>query len=271
MRWQPTSAGKVAIVTGAASGIGRALAGELALAGADVVLADIDEPGAVAAASDAATRGGRAEAVRVDVTDAAAVEALVTRVGAERGRLDFMFNNAGIAFIGDTLSMTLEDWNRIIDVNLRGVVHGVRAAYAYMAARGDGHIVNTASVSGLIPAPGFTAYAASKHAVVGLSVSLRAEAAPRGVRVSCACPGFIDTPLKHHAKVVGLDREAVTASLARLFASADDCARAILRGVAKNQGIIVVTGHARFAHAVNRLAPGLVARLAERLARRAGG
>src|SRR5207248_6593438 len=111
------------------------------------------------------------------------------------GRLDLMVNNAGIGIGGETRELLLAHWDRIIDVNLRGVVHGVHAAYPVMIEQGSGHIVNTASLAGLLPSPGATPYAMTKHAVVGLSLSLRGEAAAYGVRVTAVCPGVVETPI----------------------------------------------------------------------------
>ncbi len=184
-------AGKVAIVTGGGSGIGAALVRALTARGATVVIADIDEPAAKTVAAEVSAT----TAVAVDVRESGAVADLVAQVAAEHGRLDLIFNNAGIAVGGLVEELTLDHWNRVIDVNLRGVVHGVHAAYPLMLRQGHGHIVNTASLAGLMPGPSLAPYAAAKHAVVGLSLSLRAEGASRGVRVSAVCPGFIDTPL----------------------------------------------------------------------------
>ena len=162
---------KQAIVTGAGSGIGAALCRALADAGADVLCTDID--GEAAAAIATAARGpGTARAARLDVTDAAAVQAAVDEVVARDGHLDLMFNNAGIAWGGDTELLTLDQWNAIIDVNIRGVVHGVAAAYPVMLRQGRGHIVNTASMGGLTAAGQITSYVMTKHAVVGLSLAL---------------------------------------------------------------------------------------------------
>src|SRR5438552_680116 len=161
-------AGKIAIVTGGASGIGRAVGAQLVRHGARVVLADINGDSARATAE----AFGAASAATVDVTDAAAVEQLVTNTVAAHGRLDYLFNNAGIAIMGEARNMTLADWTHLIDVNLRGVVNGVVAAYPAMLRQGFGHIINTASLAGLVPTPGATGYATTKHAVVGLSTSL---------------------------------------------------------------------------------------------------
>ena len=256
---------KVAIVTGGASGIGRALGEALARAGARVVLADVNGEAAERAAT-ALSASGRVSAATVDVTDAAAVERVVRETAAAHGRLDYMFNNAGIGILGDARRMTLADWNRLIDVNLRGVVHGVAAAYPVMVGQGFGHIVNTASLAGLVAIPGATGYAMTKHAVVGLSTSLRAEAVAFGVRVSAVCPGLIDTPIKEAANLLGADREAVLATLPFKLYPAAACARDTLRGVARNLPIITITAPARIGWLVYRLAPGLWLRLAARMA-----
>ena len=181
---------------------------ELAKRGAVVVLADMDGDRAGAVAESIRVAGGRAHARTIDVTDAAAVEAMVASVKDEHGRIDFMFNNAGISMAGEMRFIGLADWNRIIDINLRGVVHGVNAVYPIMLAQRSGHIVNTASINGLVPLPLAGPYNATKHAVVGLSSALRAEAAGLGVRVSTVCPGFIDTPMKDNMKYVEMDKVA---------------------------------------------------------------
>ena len=240
---------KIAIVTGGASGIGRAFATLLCRYGAKVTIADIN----AALVEETAQKIG-ATAQVLDVTDAEAVAALVKGTADAHGHLDFMFNNAGIAVIGDALDMSLDDWNRLYDVNVRGVIHGVVAAYPIMAAQRSGHIVNTASVSGLIPAPGFAAYSGTKHAVVGMSVSLRAEAAYHGVRVSAVCPGFIDTPIKDNAKLLHIDREKIDAQPVPFY-DVDACARDTMRGVAKNKQIIVVAQHAKAMSTMNRYFP----------------
>ena len=190
----------VAIITGGASGIGRALAEELVSRGAHVVLADLQIDLAQEVAANIRAQGGKADAVEVNVTDASAVNALVQNTVERAGRLDYMFNNAGVAVAGEARDHSLDDWNYILDINLRGVIHGVQAAYPVMIAQGFGHIVNTASVAGLFPTAFMIGYSATKHAVVGLSTSLRIEAAYDGVRVSVVCPGLIRTPIMDGGK-----------------------------------------------------------------------
>jgi len=254
-------AGKVAIVTGGGSGIGAALVRALTGRGATVVIADIDE----AAAKTVAAEASAASAVAVDVREPGAVADLVTQVAAEHGQLDLIFNNAGIAVGGMADELTLAHWDRVIDVNLRGVVHGVHAAYPLMLRQGDGHIVNTASLAGLVPGPSLAPYAAAKHAVVGLSLSLRAEGASRGVRVSAVCPGFVDTPLLGRVNPdlpqteTGTNAAALAKLLGKLY-QADALAQDVLRGVARNRALIVAPRSARVAWRMTRYAPGFTMR-----------
>lgn len=259
---------KIAIVTGGASGIGRALAHALAKQGADVVVADIQIDLAKTVAAEICDSGGKASAYKLDVTDSDAVESFVLAVGTERGRLDYMFNNAGIAIIGEFRDFSTADWKNILNVNVVGVFAGTAAAYSVMIRQGYGHIVNTASVSGLIPSPGFAAYCASKHAVVGLSTSLRAEAAEYGVKVSAACPGFIHTPM-FDSKKVGIPKESdITSQALKVAISPERCAASILKGVEENKAIIPVTMDAKVAWRLNRYFPGLMQRLSRQMAKR---
>ncbi len=245
---------QVAIVTGGASGIGRGIGQALANQGAQVVLADIDRELAEKAAEG---MGGRAQVARVDVTDAAAVQKLVDDTIAEHGRLDFMFNNAGIAIFGEVRDMSLDLWRRIVDINLNGVIHGVAAAYPRMIEQGFGHIINTSSGTGLIPSPIATAYSTTKHAVVGLSTSLRAEAVDLGVKVSVVCPGFIETPMKDSLTYLELNKKKMLDQLPIKFYSPEYCAKVVLRGIAKNKAIITVTPLAKLAWILYRWFPGL--------------
>jgi NAD(P)-dependent dehydrogenase (short-subunit alcohol dehydrogenase family) len=259
--------GRIAVVTGGASGIGRAIATALVLRGDTVTVADLDEAGAEKVAGRLAERGV-AEAAELDVTDADAVGALYRSVRDRHGRLDLVVNNAGIAVGGRTDELTLEHWNRTIDVNLRGVIHGVHAAYPIMLAQGHGQILNTASLAGLVPAPLMLPYTTTKHAVVGLSLALRAEAAEHGVRVSVLCPGFVDTPLLDNANPdlpqTETGREARRAALRvqRRLYRPEALARDVLRGLDKNQAVIVAPASARAAWRGVRLSPGGAVRVA---------
>lgn len=255
-------AGKQAIVTGGGSGIGAALCRALDLAGADVVCTDID---ADAAERIVSTLSPRARAAHLDVTDAAAVQAAVDEVVKRTGRLDLMFNNAGIVWGGDTELLTLDQWNAIIDINVRGVVHGVAAAYPLMLEQGYGHIVNTASMAGLTAAGQVTSYVATKHAVVGLSMALRSEAVPRGVGVLVVCPAAVETPILDKGAVGGfVGRDYFLQAQGGNPYNADRLARDTLRAIERNKAILVkpTVAHAQWWMA--RLMPGLMNRMAMR-------
>jgi NAD(P)-dependent dehydrogenase (short-subunit alcohol dehydrogenase family) len=257
--------GQTAIVTGGGSGIGAALVRALAAQGASVVAADIDEAAVRSVAGSVPAGPGDVTAAVLDVRDADAVADLVSLVAAERDGLDLMFNNAGIAVGGVVEELTLAHWDRVLDVNVRGVVHGVHAAYPLMLRQGRGHIVNTASVAGLVPGPGLAPYTAAKHAVVGLSLSLRAEGAGRGVRVSAVCPGFVDTPLLRRVNPglpqteIGASAGALAARLGKLY-QPSLLAQDILSGVERNRALIVAPRSARIAWRTARYAPGLTMR-----------
>jgi NAD(P)-dependent dehydrogenase (short-subunit alcohol dehydrogenase family) len=255
-------AGKQAIVTGAGSGIGAALCRALVAAGAHVVCTDIDS---AAAEQTAATLGGNARAARLDVTDAAAVQAAVDEVVDRAGRLDLMFNNAGICWGGDTELLTLDQWNAIIDINIRGVVHGVAAAYPVMLRQGHGHIVNTASMAGLTAAGQITSYVTTKHAVVGMSMALRSEAVPRGVGVLVVCPAAVETPILDKGAIGGfVGRDYFLQAQGGKPYDADQLAHDVLRAIEKNKAILVKPRIARAQWLFARLAPGLMNRLSMR-------
>jgi NAD(P)-dependent dehydrogenase (short-subunit alcohol dehydrogenase family) len=265
--------GGVAIVTGAASGIGRAISKALAQRGCQVVLADIDCGDAETAAAQIRDKGGRASAKHLDVCNFAAVSELVTETMEKLGRIDYLFNNAGIGVFGEVADYPLDAWHRVIAVNLGGVVNGVQAAYAAMIRQGFGHIVNTASIAGLTTSPAAASYSATKHAVVGLSKALRAEAQCRGVRVSVICPGVIRTPLlrggKHGIFLMPLPEDKQREIVGQLFEllrpmDVSIFARKVLDRVARNRAIIVVPGWYKIFWWIERASPTLGAFLARK-------
>ena len=250
---------KVAIVTGAASGLGKTLGERLAQSGAMVVLADVNSDGVEGVAAGIRGKGQNAEAATVDVTDFEAVKGLVERTVKEHGRLHYLFNNAGILIFGEARDVSISDWRAVIDLDLYGVVNGVVAAFPLMVEQGFGHIVNTASVEGLAPFPVMGSYVASKYGVVGLSHALRAEGAALGVKVSVACPGYVTTKIIETSKMVKIDREKILASLTGgMGVSPEECVAKILRGVERNKATIVIGWWAKILWGLQRLSPGLV-------------
>jgi NAD(P)-dependent dehydrogenase (short-subunit alcohol dehydrogenase family) len=268
-RAQTSFSGKIAIVTGGASGIGRAFCLELARRGAVVVTADRDGDGARAVAAEVVRAGGQATAEELDVRDLEAFEQVVTRAVARSGKVDYLFNNAGIAVGGEADGYAPEDWDDVLDVNLRGVTNGIQAVYGQMIAQGSGHIVNTASVLGLLGMPGQASYSAAKHGVVAASRVLRVEAKRHGVRVSALCPGAVWTPILSggrygHAGYEGMREDVVRKLWATLRPiTPERLATRALDAVAKDEAIIVVPSWWRALWLIDRLAPVAVLRAYE--------
>jgi len=230
---------KVGIITGAASGIGKAIAKQLAGRGVDVVIADIDEVRGRQTVEEIAQAGGTARFLKLDVTDYAEVEAAVYESYHEYGRLDYMFNNAGISLYAELYDMTEAHWRRIVDVNLWGVINGVQAAYPIMKKQGFGHIANTSSATALGPAPTAAAYATTKHAVLGLTTSLHYEAEAFGVKVSALCPSFVDTPIFAASQGINMDTAKVQAQMAKQKKmSPEQFAALALRDLERNRPIV---------------------------------
>jgi NAD(P)-dependent dehydrogenase (short-subunit alcohol dehydrogenase family) len=217
---------QVCVVTGAASGIGFALSEALLQAGAVVLLADLDAQKLAAAVERLSAHAGRVYSMPVDVTQQEQVQQMVEDTAARHGRLDLLFNNAGVGGTAPIEVITLEHWRRIIDINLWGVIYGVHYALPIMRKQGGGHIVNTASIAGLLPVPFQALYCATKYAVAGLSESLRFELADEGIHFTVVCPANVATAIFGSAKP---PEDAV---------SAEEAARITLAGVANKQGII---------------------------------
>lgn len=263
---------KVAIVTGGGSGIGEAVSLELARRGARVVVADIDGDGAKRVAAAIADGGGRATASRVDVTQERDIRRLVEDTACAYGRLDYQFNNAGVAIVGDARDLTPGHWRHVLDVDLYGVLYGTLAAYPIMVGQGFGHIVNTSSAAGLLPQPLSAPYCTAKHAVVGLSLSLRPEGADLGVKVSVVCPGYVRTKIFETTIMVNLSQELAGRTPGRIkMIEAPQAARVILDGVARNQAVIAFPSYTRWAWRTYRLFPRLVERGIPRQVREARG
>lgn len=192
---------RVAVVTGGGSGIGKAIALAAGAEGMRVVVADIEADAAEDVARELRSQGGRVLAAAVDVSQRASVEALATRTYDELGACHLLCNNAGVFLTGALVEQRRADWEWILGVNLHGVIHGIEAFVPRMIAQSqeghveEGHIVNTASLSGLVAMPGFGVYTTSKYALVGLSETLRLELAPHGIGVSVLCPGGVATQI----------------------------------------------------------------------------
>lgn len=252
-------AGKSAVVTGGASGIGYALCQALDQHGVWVYAADVNEAGL---AKLQQTSSAKLKTHRVDVSDEAAVAVLLQRVMTEQGRLDYLFNNAGVVVGGNFEDMTAAAWQKIININLWGVIHGTQHGYALMLKQGFGHIINTASSAGVLPVAKSTAYAATKHAVVGLSTSLREEARKHGVRISVACPGLVDTNIFASAtNLKGHDYDAAMKEVPIDKISPAQAARHMLAGTMRNQQLIVFPFTNRIIVGLYRLMPGVMSRL----------
>lgn len=262
------AAGRVAIITGGASGIGRAFAERLAPGGVEVVIADRQTELAEEVVGSIRERGGRASVAELDVRDFRQFETLARETASRTGRIDFLFNNAGIGVGGEMRDYHPEDWDEVFDVNLRGVAYGVQAVYPLMIAQGFGHIVNTASMAGLIAGPMSGSYTTTKHAVVGLSKALRVEAKRYGVRVSVVCPGVIRTPILRGGRYgrinLPVSREQSEERFERLRPmDPQRFAEKVLRAVFRNQAIIVVPRWWKLFWYVERLSPALGLRLSE--------
>lgn len=264
--------GQLVLITGAASGIGRATAFAFAEAGARVVAVDRDAEGA-ARTADMARLIGAADAwgEHVDVSDEQAMEKLAAKVAAEYGIVDVLVNNAGIGLSGAFLDTTAEDWKKVLDVNLWGVIHGCRIFGKQMAERGQGgHIVNTASAAAYLPTKTLPAYSTSKAAVLMLSECLRAELASQSIGVSAICPGIVNTNITATSRFTGVDaaeEKRRQESSSRLYGlrnfPPEKVADAILRAVVRNEAVVPVTPESKGARWMSRFAPRTLRALAK--------
>jgi NADP-dependent 3-hydroxy acid dehydrogenase YdfG len=258
--------GKIAFVTGGASGIGAALAAKLVDGGAEVWIADRQIGAAQELAQRLNSGNAKAHAIELDVRSYPSFERAVAEAVQQSGRIDYLFNNAGIAVGGEVDSYTLDDWNDVFDVNLHGVVHGIQAVYPIMIRQHSGHIVNTASTAGLVTAPVGASYTATKHAVVAISMVLRVEAERHGVRVSVFCPGAIRTPILaggKYGRFNGVSDEQLLKFWEPFRPMAPDkFAERALRAVLRRDAIIVVPAWWKAFWYLERLSPALSRRAA---------
>lgn len=265
-------AGKVAVITGAGSGIGRALAVELARSGASVAISDIDEVGIAATEAELKTLGARVKSDRLDVTDPDSFPTYAEAVRDYFGSIHQIYNNAGIAFAGDIEASQLTDIERVLRVNLWGVINGTKAFLPYLIASGDGHVVNVSSLFGLCAAPGQAAYVASKFAVRGFTEALRLEMilANHPVKVTAVHPGGIKTSLAHNAEgVPGYEKDVGIEVFDKVaITSAKKAAQKILAGVRRNKARVLIGPDARALDLLVRLSgPGYLRIFAAALSR----
>src|SRR5919201_4903896 len=207
--------GKVAVITGGASGIGKGTALAMARLGTEIVIADINDRRLEETRTEIAALGGRVIAVHCDVAKDADVQHLAKVALLEMGRVDIVMNNAGVVLRGTLEQISMADWEWSFGINVFGVIRGINAFLPHMIARGSGYIINTGSIAGLVALTGEGApYIASKFAVVGLSEALALYARPRGIGVSVLCPGSVDTNLYETERVVGMTPESALAEAA---------------------------------------------------------
>lgn len=264
--------GRVAAISGAGSGIGRALAAALADRGARLALSDVDAEAVEATAVLCEARGAQVLTERVDVTEREAVATHAAAVRDHFGRVDQVYNNAGVAHFGHVLHESFKDVERVLDVNFWGVVNGTSAFLPHLVESGNGHVVNVSSLFGVVTFPGQSAYNASKFAVRGYTEALRQEMALSRlpVRVTCVLPGGIRTSVARSATAAeGVDRQVTADRFDRLLAlhSPEKAARTILAGVRRGRARVLIGAEARALDALARIAPSGVAQTGIGLAR----
>jgi NAD(P)-dependent dehydrogenase (short-subunit alcohol dehydrogenase family) len=257
---------KVAFITGGASGIGAALAAELVRQGAEVWIADRQTDEVHELSQQLNEAGGQAHAIELDVRSYPDVQRAIGEAVRHSGRIDYLFNNAGIGVAGEIDSYALEDWDDVFDVNLRGLVHGIQAVYPIMIRQRGGHIVNMASMSGLVGTAGQASYSATKHAIVAISRTLRLEAERHGVLVSVLCPGAVRTPAVTGGRYGRTDRyrdEGLRAIAERgRPITPDKFAKRAIHAVLRGDAIIVIPGWWKAWWYLDRLSPTLSMRFA---------
>lgn len=261
MASQKSLTGQLALVTGAGSGIGRATAVRLGALGARIIVCDRNAQTAGETVAMLQAQGVNAYGETADVANWEAMQALAERVHNNYGVLDILVNNAGVATSGDFLSTPIEDWNWVFGINVMGVVHGCKAFGAAMAQQRRGHIVNIASAAGYYAAPEMSAYSASKHAVMGLTESLRLEMAEFGIGVSAICPGVINTnivsAMRTNGAMVQSQQKVVDIYRKRNYGP-EKVAEAVVSAILHNRGVVPVSPEAWVLYASKRFAPGVM-------------
>jgi NAD(P)-dependent dehydrogenase (short-subunit alcohol dehydrogenase family) len=258
--------GKLALVTGAGSGIGRETALLCAQRGARLAICDVDETGLAGTERDARGLGCDVLAQRVDVGDRGQMQTFAASVHERAGAVDLLVNNAGVGLGASFLETPLDDWEWILPINVMGVVHGCHMFVPAMVERGrGGHVVNLSSAAGFFANPSLAAYTATKFAVLGLSEALRVELRPRGIGVTAVCPGLINTPITRNSRLRGRN-EAQRERLVRIYQrrnyGPDRVAQRIMKAVQGNRAVMPVTGEAWGMWWLSRFTPSLARGLA---------
>lgn len=249
-------AGRTAFITGAASGIGRALALELGRCGAHCFLVDIDEDGLEATARDVRRYGVKVDIQRCNLAEPEQVSAVCRRVLAEWGGVDLLINNAGIAFYGPTTSMTTEQWDRLLAVNLHAPIQITRELLPSLLERLDAHVVNMCSIAGLVAGGRFAAYHVSKFGLIGFTEALRAEFGRKGLGVTAICPGPVCTGLYESAEAG--NRSTVPVPPRWASTTPEVVARKTLKAIRRNRRQVLITPMAHALSAIKRFAPGVI-------------
>lgn len=256
-----------AVITGGASGLGRAFALELARKGGTLVIADVDADGSEHTAEQVRAHGGTAFVRTCDVREPEQVEAIAAFCRSDLGGTDLLVNNAGVAVSGSFEGIPHEDWTWIVDINLWGVVHGCRAFLPMMRAQGRGQLINIASAAGLLSAPTMAPYNATKSAVIALSETLFAEYRPHGVNVTVVCPTFFQTNIVEQGRLQGgKDADLARKRMRSSSTQAPDVARAALQAVERGQLYCVPMRDGRMMWRLKRMAPHTFHRVLTRLA-----
>ncbi|MCU0821541.1 MAG: SDR family oxidoreductase [Spirochaetes bacterium] len=250
---------KIVLITGAASGIGRAAALEFASRGSHLVIADIDENGLEDTAREISAKQRESFAIKTDVSKKGDVEKLIKKAIERFGRIDVLVNNAGVGMNSEIRDMDISDWEWIIGINLWGAIHTVHYLLPHMIKQGCGHIVNVSSAVGLASyVPIQAAYTTTKFALVGFSEVLRTELERLGIGVTVICPGGIKTPFFKTAKVKGFKKEVMDFIPDSIFGTAEEVAREIVKGVIRNRPVVIVTGVAKLMVILQRISPSII-------------
>ena len=260
--------GRTVLVTGAGSGIGRETSLLCARRGANLAICDLDEEG-LAETEKRVPAGRRIVARKVDVADPSQMEGFAEAVHGDLGAVDLLVNNAGVGLAAGFLDTTLDDWDWIVDVNLKGVVHGCHFFLPQMVERGRGHVVNLSSAAGYYATPTLVAYSATKFAVRGMSQAMREELAPHGIGVTAVCPGIVNTPITRSSPGRGSladpeRREQAARFYERRNYGPEKVAVNILKAVARNRAVAPITPESWLMWGLTRLTPGFAAWTARR-------